>query len=99
MRETYRDSAVSRVSAALTAATLDAEDRDRAALLVYIEPGSSTCFIKYGTTPTTTSYTIQIPPGYAVDVAAIGDSRVWTGDITCIWDGTSGSAQVTKVTR
>ena len=99
MRDLFGAAVVTRHTPATTPTLLSAASPRRGALLVYVEPGASTCYVLLGEGPSTTSYTVQVPAGYLVNVVDLDGGGVWTGPVTCVWAGAVGATQVTEVTR
>ena len=58
----------------------------------FVNDSSAVLYLKYGTTASATSYTVQLP--------AAGFHRVafrYTGRIDCIWASSTGNARITEM--
>jgi hypothetical protein len=82
-------------STTLLAAHVGPSATGRMGAYFYNPSVGATLYIAFGTTVSTTAYTVAIPPGgyYELPMAP-----VWQGQITGVWSGTDGSAvQITEL--
>lgn len=84
-------SSINRVSASGSNVTLLSANTSRTMATVFNE-GTSSIYIKLGTTASFTSYTIKLYPSGYYEIPA-----GYTGRIDAIWDVVSGAAQVTEL--
>lgn len=82
----------SSVAASVTNVQLLAANTNRKGFTIYND-GANNLFIKFGTTASTTSYTIKIPATGLYEA----QSTTYTGEIDGIWDVASGSARITEI--
>lgn len=85
-------SAVTQASSAATSATLLAANTSRIGATIFND-STATLYLKFGTTASATSYTVQILPGGYYEVP-FG----YTGKIDGIWSAANGFAYVTELT-
>lgn len=83
---------LSNVSASATSVTVLAANTGRLGAIV-VNDSTVNAYVKYGTTASTTSFTVKMLPGDYHEVP-FG----YTGIITGIWDSATGSARVTEIT-
>lgn len=88
------NSAVSRVSASVTAVTLAASQVLRVGLIVYND-STSDMYIKFGSSASSTDFSYFVLAGTTFE-ALNGVS--YTGIVTGIWVSATGAAQVTELT-
>ncbi len=85
---------LSNVSGSASSVTLLASNASRKNA-TFFNDSTSLLYIKFGTTASTTSYTVQVPPGYYYEMP-IG--QMYTGRIDGIWSAANGAARVTELT-
>jgi hypothetical protein len=83
---------VTQVAAATSSTTLIASNSSRFAVNI-VNDSSATLYLKFGTSASTTSYTVKL---YTDDVYTVYGSE-YTGIITGIWSSATGNAYVTEV--
>jgi hypothetical protein len=81
------------VASSASSVTLQASNAARMGWSIFND-STSVLYLKYGTTASATSYTVQIPAGGYFEVA----SPVYTGRIDGIWAAANGNARVTELT-
>lgn len=87
-------SAITSFVAAITSAVALASNANRRGFSIYNDSVSSTLYIAYAATASTSDFTLKIAPGGYFE----GPDPCYTGVISGIWSGTVGSAKVTEVT-
>jgi len=75
-------------------ATLQAVNTNRLWWSVFNE-STAILYLKLGTSPSTTSYTVQVPAGGYWEMPP---GIIWTGAITGIWSAANGNARTTELT-
>lgn len=82
---------LSNVASSATSVTLLAANANRLGAII-VNDGTARLYVKFGTTASTTSFTVLMPPGgyYEVPFA-------YTGRIDGIWSVANGSARVTEL--
>jgi hypothetical protein len=61
--------------------------------LIVANESTASLYLKYGTVPSLTSYTVKIPPGYYWEMLGM----LYTGAVWGIWDAQNGNARVTEL--
>jgi len=89
---TATSTVITRYPAQVTALTVGSNADTRVAMTIYNETGSSVMYLKFGTAPTTSSYSARLGPG---DYYESAPPR-YSGPVTALWDGTNGAALVTE---
>lgn len=90
---TVTTATLSNVSASASSVTLLAQNSSRLGATLYND-SSSSCYVKLGSTASTTSFTHKMGSG---DALVIKDP-VYLGIITGIWDSATGTMRVTELT-
>ena len=85
-------SAVTSVSASASNVTLLEEDPQRKGFFLFND-SSNNCYVKFGTTASTTSFTIKMAAGSFYEI----EYPNYRGQIDAIWDGTNGAMRVTEI--
>ncbi len=97
MSKTYyaRTSTVSAVASSATSGQIVAASASRLGLSLY-NSDANDCYVKFGTTATTSDFTVKIPSGGFYEMPT---DMIYIGRIDAIWsaDG-SGSLHVTELT-
>lgn len=87
--------AVSSVAASASAVDpLVAANALRRGLLIHNDSASATLYIKFGATPTTSSYSVKLGPDQQWEMG----QPIYTGLITGIWSAAVGNARITELT-
>ena len=87
-------SSVTSVAATVASTTLLSANTNRRGAMVFNDSASAVLYLKLGTSASTTSYTVQIPPNNYYELP----SPVYTGTIDGIWDAAVGDARITELT-
>lgn len=90
---------LSNVAASATSVTLLSANTSRKQLIL-VNDSSSICYVKFGTTASTTSYTVQMP-AIANNQAAhliLNEDPIYTGRIDAIWASATGNMRITEIT-
>lgn len=82
------------VAASATSVTVLAANANRLGAII-VNDSTASCYLKYGSTASTTSYTRLLPPGAEYELP--GDV-IYTGIITGIWTSATGTARTTELT-
>ena len=82
---------LSNVSASASSVTVLASNTSRLGATIQND-STAICYLKFGSTASTTSYTVQLPPGAYYEVP-----YRYNGIITGIWASANGSARVTEL--
>lgn len=85
-------SSLSSVVSSATNVTLLAANGNRAGVIL-VNDSTSTLFLKYGATATSSSYTYQIGAGVTWEMPA----PIYSGKIDGIWSAANGNAVITEV--
>ncbi len=85
---------LSNVSSSATNVTVLASNANRKMMMV-TNDSTASLYLKFGTTASTTSYTVLIPPQGYYEMPNPG---LYTGIIDGIWSAANGSARVTEIT-
>lgn len=85
-------SSISRVSASATNVTISASNAFRKGLVLYND-SSSSCFVKYGATATSTSFSVKM----SAESHHFIDGPIYTGIVDGIWESATGAMQVTEL--
>jgi hypothetical protein len=85
---------VSRVAGATSDTTLKTANTARLGLLLYNE-STATCYVKYGTGASATSYTVQMGPGAYWEMPV--QNALYTGQVNGLWTAAAGNMQVTEI--
>lgn len=88
----YATSTVTRVTSSATVVTLKAANTSRRGLYIFNE-STSLVYIKFGSTATSTDYTVRVAAGGYFELP----TPVYNGIVTGIWASANGAAQVTEV--
>lgn len=91
---TSSTSTLSNVSASASSVTVLASNASRKSAVLYND-STVTCYIKFGSTASATSFTYLLPAGSTLIIDA---SPVYTGIITGIWASATGTMRVTELT-
>lgn len=86
-------SSVTQVASSATSVTLKASNANRLGLVI-ANDSTSTLYVKFGATASTTSYTIKLSPGALYETG----ETVYTGIVDGIWSSANGNAYVTELT-
>lgn len=86
------NSVITSVSASEVTTTIVADNLLRKMVLIY-NNSSNSLFLKLGSTASNDNFTVKMPPHSLFELPF----PVYTGVITGIWDGISGSAKVTEL--
>lgn len=84
---------LSNTSASATSVTLSSSATARRFWSVFND-STATCYVKFGTTASTTSFTVRLDPYDFYQMP----SNLYTGRVDAIWDSATGTARVTEVT-
>lgn len=87
-------STLSNVSASASNVTLLSSNSSRKGATIFND-SSSALYVKFGTTSSTTSFTVKIAAGGYFEIPG---PTVYTGILDGIWDSASGAARVTEIT-
>lgn len=90
---------LSNVAASASSVTILSANTSRRQV-VLVNDSSAICYVKFGTTASTTSYTVQMP-AIANNQAAhlfIDEDPVYNGRIDAIWASATGNMRVTEIT-
>jgi hypothetical protein len=90
---------LSSVAASATSVTLLSANTSRRQV-VLVNDSSAICYVKFGTTASSTSYTVQMP-AIANNIAShlfIDEDPVYTGRIDAIWASATGNMRITEIT-
>jgi len=85
---------LSNVSASATSVTALASNASRESAIFYND-STSACYLKFGTTASTTSFTYKLR---AAETLIVDGTPVYTGIVDAIWDTATGSMRVTEIT-
>lgn len=85
--------AVTQVASSATSITLQAANTARRGLSIFND-STATLYVKFGTTASATSYTVQVPAGGYYETP----QPTYTGRIDGIWASANGNAYVTEAT-
>jgi hypothetical protein len=86
-------SSITSVAASVTSVQLLASTPTRKSFSVYNE-ATSICYLKFGTTASVTSYTVQIAAGGFYE----SNDIIYTGEVDAIFLGAVGSVRITELT-
>lgn len=86
-------STLSNVSASASSVTVLASNSSRLGAVFYND-STETCYLKFGSTASSTSFTYKLLTGEALVIK----SPVYTGIVTGIWVSATGSMRVTELT-
>jgi hypothetical protein len=84
---------LSNVAASATNVTLLSSNSSRLGAMVFND-SSATLSLKFGATATSTSFTVQVPPGGYFEFP----QPIYTGIVDGIWDSATGNARLTEMT-
>jgi len=85
---------LSNVSASATSVTALSSNASRESAIFYND-STSACYLKFGTTASTTSFTYKLR---AAETLIVDGTPVYTGRVDAIWDSATGSMRVTEIT-
>lgn len=85
------NAAVTRVSSSATSVTLKAVNTGRRTLSIFNDSGA-VLYVKYGTTASTTDYSVQVAAGAYFEAP----QPCYRGRVDGIWASADGAAQVTE---
>jgi len=85
---------LSNVAASATSVTALASNSSRESAIFYND-STSACYLKFGTTASTTSFTYKLR---AAETLIVDGTPVYTGRVDAIWDSATGSLRVTELT-
>ena len=85
---------LSNVSASATSVTALSSNASRESAIFYND-STSACYLKFGTTASTTSFTYKLR---AAETLIVDGTPVYTGRVDAIWDSATGSMRVTELT-
>lgn len=83
------------VAGSATSVTLQASNTGRLGLIV-VNDSTATCYLKFGSAASSTSFTYLLAPGAIWELQS-GGAR-YTGIVTGIWTSAAGNARVTELT-
>lgn len=83
------------VAASVSSVTLRASNTARLGLTI-VNDSAAICYVKLGSTASTTSFTYRLDPGATLELPA--SVAIYTGIVTGIWTSATGNARVTEVT-
>lgn len=83
------------VAASASSVTLQASNGGRAGLII-VNDSTVSCYVKYGSSASTSSYTYKLGPGGILECGPAG--IIYTGIVTGIWDSATGNARMTELT-
>lgn len=89
---------LSNVAASATSVTLLSANSARRQV-VLVNDSASICYVKFGTTASTASYTVQMP-AIASGIAShlfIDETPIYTGRIDAIWASATGNMRITEI--
>ena len=86
---------VTRVAASITVVTLKSANTDRQGLIIYNDSATSTLYVKFGASASSTDFTLALAPAILFESPA---GIAYTGIVTGIWSLAVGAAQVTELT-
>jgi len=86
---------VSSVAASATSVTLLSSNAARKQAIVVNDSTVAKCYLKFGATASTSSYSYVIQPGGTWEQST--SSIIYTGIIDAIWDSASGNARITEI--
>lgn len=82
------------VSGSATTVSLLASNAGRKGAMV-TNDSTASLYVKFGTTASTTSYTVLIPPGAYYEFPA--NTAIYTGAVDGIWSAANGAARITEL--
>jgi len=83
---------VTSVSADDSSVSILASNADRLGVLIFND-SQANLYLKYGTSASTSSFTVKIPAGAYWEMP----DPVYTGALTGVWDSVSGAARITEL--
>ena len=83
---------VTSVAGSATSVQLLAANGNRKGAL-FVNDSTSDCYLKYGTTASSSSYTVKIAAGAFYNMP----TPTFTGIIECIWDSAAGNMVITEM--
>lgn len=83
----------SNVASSATNVTLLSSNASRKGMMIQND-STTILYLKYGTTASSTSYTVQMLPGSYYEMP---ESRIYTGEVDGIWSTANGNARVTEL--
>lgn len=83
---------VTSVAGSTSSVTLLAANGSRKGAL-FVNDSTSDCYLKYGATASTSSFTVKISAGSFYNMP----TPTFTGIIDCIWDSATGSMLITEM--
>jgi hypothetical protein len=87
-------STITRVASSATSVTLLSLNSSRLGAVLFNE-STQVCYVKFGTTASSTSYTIQVSSN---SVLILDQSPIYQGRIDAIWASANGAMQITELT-
>lgn len=88
---------LSNVSSSASNVTLLAANTKRC-MATFYNDSTQICYLKFGATATSSSYTVQLAAGAYYELPACDGRGVYTGIIDGIWAAANGNMRVTSLT-
>lgn len=95
IRQTAGTATLANVAASASSVTLQASNTARIGLII-VNDSTVSCYVKYGSAASTSSYTYKLGPGGILECGPAG--FIYTGIVTGIWDSATGNARMTELT-
>lgn len=86
-------STLSNVPAVTASTSILASNSSRKAMYLYND-SSSAMYLKFGTTASTTSFTVKVPAANFFEMPTV---PIYTGALTAVWDTATGNARITEL--
>ena len=90
-------STLSNVASSASNVTLLAANTKRS-MATFFNDSTQICYLKFGATATSSSYTVQLAAGAYYELPACDGRGVYQGIIDGIWAGANGNMRVTSLT-